>query len=1575
MPLPNGFVPDAPEGFIPDAPDLSAPPKSNIPVTPAAPVVPPVAAAPSPTWEITGNKAANHPVGGTNIPTMSGGEGVPIPTAPQMEATHAEANGEVPLVPGFGESSPNGMRAALGSATLNTAPYAASALQAGNWQEFKDRLKVLQPRYMKAQEEHPGMATVGGLAGGVALPFSKVGYLGQVGVGAGAGAIAGFLGSDLNASVKERAQNTAVGAAGSAAGAAILGAVLHPSAAPREPAILSPELTENFIQSLNEVPPPLGGELRAAPLKGMKGPAETPKMSPFEVIQKLETDPASVPSTRVTTPAAMKATAASVHFNEDGVPTGAIYEVNGDGVAQYIHPAPITTVDDAYRFKQLLVKYHPDVPYSVDPEIWLRADDAMQRALYPTAREARGMNLSDLRPERQVPVGAETNAGPGRIRRTPTPRDEAPLSRPGSEPALVNYDESAGLEIHKLESPSAKIASLQNRAIRAIDTPQGVRYAREVGGHEKGFTLLTPFDAEEGIPTIARVSRVANDSIRVPEAGELNKVVNASQPKAEVDVHVDPAPGSSFSRDAVQEGKVAAYNQNRDSGPKAYRYGKEGEVSPTNASAGLFYSVGKPLEGYNSLGRSLKEIAPNAQRPFVVPGRVTYPGEHALQTLDPATWNAVKNLSHEELANYILEKWPGMDLSNYSSTTHQLLETIGAQVARARGYDAIIANKGTEFVALKSSAIGPSGEGGGNGLPPPPPGPEPMPPPPPPGPPPPSGAASDEMLGKLTKQASTWDKLRRQFVGAHLRSPLDFASFVSDQQSLKNLEKGWVATNNALERRLGSAAKANDFKEGVLSYLKRDITEQQLAEQHPEAWTKMRDMIGDAVAMRDSNQKWLVEHGYVPDETFSQSEGDMFKAYVTREYAAHNLPPGKWLKIIEKDKAVWDRAIKGYQEWSGGTKDAITAEADIRAALGTEDPGGALFSKNNAVKGGVSATQKLGYRKDLPDWYRNLLGENRDGFLAISKTLATQDALINNFKIWEGLASNPAWVAPKAMAADWVQLPDNPRQFGKASGMYASPDVYDALVTLPNIKHQTDPILGAILGYVKTNQVSLGSFRTFLNMTVDNLAGGVLSGGVDLTRPIATGRGIKYAAKAMSEFRKNPLAQNEWAQFIRDARRIGTDAPGHIGADVTSLQKRQAADAMMQIAGVKEDSFPNILAKMAELHQRAGAKGSVIVDGIDRVQKLASWKIVSDGLMEKGMPREDALRKAARSIFQSYAMYDRTAPIAERLSNSYMGVAAPYSKFAMERNRIWGSIPGRILSNEDPGLKFRLLKWAAVGTALFGAQNGVRGYLGQVSKEDVDADMQNRAGTLAEKGSPNVCQWVAPVRINGKVVNMDMTQWFAPCNYLMGDQSAGPLANIAINIARGPLQGGAAGEVLDTGLQSLGINQGFETKPPMPGTNPLVSAGEAAMRAGAVPRLPLDLFNSATKAGLIGNQGSKKEAMSPGLGMARMAGAPVGDVQSVGIPGAKNPAMLNKAMQEKKQIADAVGVLRWAAAQPPDKAQGPLQTIVDVLSGSSDPQAHRTMDAAIKLIKAHADELAKTGKLNRAAVQSHQQEK
>lgn len=1382
------------------------------------------------------------------------------------------------------------VRSTFGSATQNAAPYALAGIDALTGKTpFDVGLHEWNSLYQQAQEDSPIAANIGTIGGFAALPIGKLGLVGQMGVGAAASGLSTWLGSEMQASAKDVATSAVEGGLVTGALHASMYSMGKGAARLKEtykdrgvntarelpPILMTPAAVIDFHDSLGAIsflPPeskptwiskpgpetvlgPLGEARRLQNAEGsnilgkkvMDAESLLNKRTTARLAQVLKTialDPQSTPTYEVNNLSELHPVGpgAEIDLNPDGTYSVTILEVSNRGVGRYREN--IETVGDMERFRKQLADKHPDIAIHATDEamIELSGDDAMFNASLGRS----------VKVESKVQTKLPTSPDSTNYQRVPITA-ELPAGNPLPKPAIASASDGY-LSISNLDTIRAKEQSLIGRNVMAINTPKGVRYVRVLLDADNGFQGVAPLAPEEGVPTIARVSRVPVSQLREIPRTELRRVI------------------------------------------------KEAD--------------------------KLRVRFPN--------------GEHNPPDV------------HTEGGKY---EFPEAQLA--------------APPAK----------------------------------PPPPPAPpvapEPVPPPAPPGtPPPPLDAKSWAVVDALKKKLGKgYEAIRRELVPEHLRADFELGNLIADKQSIHNLVAAQTSAQRALERGLKTGKRINEFREDLYKWAKAEIsndengklrayTDEYMAAKYPEQWAAKRDMLKDWERTRDEQHQKIVELGGIDDNTYTDEErGILLKKYVTRTYALQTMAPNKRLKIVEQDVKLMEKATKGYQDWAKANNQTLSeanARGKVIQALATDDPASMLFGEKSGGK--PSPNENLKKRLDLPEWYRELLGENRDGIYAISRTDATQKAVIQNLSIWKAISQNPKWCVdsldklPIELRDSWAksQLPINKRWFGAASGKYVAPEVYDSLVTLSNAHYEGNKLAAAVIRIQKANWFSLGRARTYMATLMDNWWYSGLAGGVGLDRPLASGKAMWYVNKAMLEYRKNPFAQNEYAQFIRDGRRMGYDSPGHIGSDLSSQSRRQERYFMEKMAGLPPGStMPDMLTRMMDVHATITKPGSWMFETADRWHKLATVKMLADDFeggidyqggvpveVAKKMTREEALRRATRQMMEYFPMYDRASPAAKFMSKGSPGLVAPTAMFAMERNRVNWSIPAQLI--RDPKLKFRILKMGAISAGLYGANGAIRSAFGEVTDEDLAAAYQER-GMTQKLFQPGL--WFLPARIGGQLIPIDLTQSAGPLQYLQGDPELGPVVNVIMTSAMAPIQQGLAGVAVESLLNVGGIKTGFPDKPPLPGQNGWITAGQRVIDRGGIPAMIPEAYNNLNSTGLIGDPTRKQENVPVSMAIARTLGVPVSTAMSVGND--KNPSFQAKISGGVGDIGQNMAFIIMASQLPNDKKVPLLQAFVNELSKDPTPEKQKIIQAAILEIKKAAIDLGTTGRLESAAKASH----
>lgn len=1438
---------------------------------------------------------------------------------------------------------------------------------------FGEEREAALARSQAFQENHPIAANLGGLASFAVLPVVD-NPLGSALLGGTANALSTWIGGGSAKDVYESgiegvmmmgAMHQGTKIAGETAKAGTAGELSKLREAGRQnqkatkPVLLEPQSVADLMDQL------------AVPVEGKIQWLQAPSIIPNKVntpearyglqrtLSQIAHDPASVPVYKVNSLKDMSPVGPVAEIQK--TPTGyqaVLQEIGPNGAGYYVEP--INNVADAVKFREALNKHHPDLgifTHSDARDPMMSDNPEIFNALYKKPVKVSDPEFVSSNPDK---------TGAGRSRPI-TPRDEAPAGYPEYPPSVAMVNGQGHLNIYNLHSTAAHMLSLEEQNIMAIQTPQGTRYLKRLDNADPRHAIAGPFDLMEGVPSIEKVSRVPDSKLRPLTHNELRRVSQRAQ---------------SFRRVFDKETAITDNEMGFDNAEPGVDWEPPENLNPRVFAGGGDYTPTK----YNEFGQYGNGVTVN---------RLT--GKEIGATNHYRKWAPVD--VHEEAKPQIGDKnklnfdTPQERFDKATKRMADILSPYNGDMAALRNrFDSRYQNALGELNAAKVELEKAGGMGGGK----PPEGPPPTiptaeePPPPndPANPPPPQDKPIWDLLAKVRKAAGkSYNLIQRNIQPPMLRAEFDLGNTIQDLKASQDLAKAQTAGQRAFERGLGWNRKRIDaFRERAYDWANGKITDETMAKEFPEAWNKKRDMMRDWEKMRDAQDATIRELGGIPKKR-SPSDVVKLNKYVTRSYIRETATPKARLKMVLADVDALDKGVKGFQEWSKNNKNKTLPYAEARGqlidALGGTDPDMDLFGEGKTVTV-KNPTNNLRKRLDLPDWYLELLGENRDGFYAMSLTDAVQKSTIAHLTAWKAVAENPLRSAasreelaqrglPQDVIDEWQTLPNNKLWYGKSAGRMVSPEVYDSMVTIPNAHYESNKLAAMVIKVQKHNWFSLGRMRTYMATFMDNWFYGLMAGGVDPTRPVASLKAMHYINKAMWEYRKNPYAPNEYAAFIRDMRRMGGDDPGHIGSDLSSQARRQEQYYLEKMASRTkfQKGYADWANDFTDLIGNVAKPGSAAFEMSDRWHKLASVKMIQDDLMRKptvlrqlyhamqgatapeGITNTELARRiAVRQMMEFFPMYGHGSPAANFLSHGGAGIAAPTAKFAMERNRVYGNLPANILKSD--AIKLRLLKWGILGNALYGAEGAMRKAYGDVSDEEIAEAYQNQ-GINQKMFQPGV--WALPFKVGGQVQLIDLTAYLGPIQYLQGDPSLSPVAKMLLTAGTAPFQQGMAGVAMDGLLNAGGIKTGPQDRPMVPGTNPWVNVAEKAAQKGAIPAIIPEAYNNFNATGLNGSLPRKQEPMQPSMAVARTMGAPV----------SQPPSFQAKVADDIGQIKQMQGYLVMAAQMKPDQRVGLFQAIVNWASENPTPERQKIMNAAKEGLKAAARDLALTGRLHEAA--------
>lgn len=694
------------------------------------------------------------------------------------------------------------------------------------------------------------------------------------------------------------------------------------------------------------------------------------------------------------------------------------------------------------------------------------------------------------------------------------------------------------------------------------------------------------------------------------------------------------------------------------------------------------------------------------------------------------------------------------------------------------------------------------------------------------------------------------------------------------------------------EMRQMTPAQQRQTMESVQRYVDGHISLDQLKALQPELNAKLfqqlearkLEMRADedrlkALGMLHPNQKLTDVIGAHADEI----------DYSTRMYFRSTLPNGEWAKIAARDRAgmaALRDAIKAdvytggkYANASNSTRNKLAndhlnfllGDPETMARLG-KDTEGAYKDIISEAGGSLKA------RKDLRWWEKAALGDIDNPFIRIAESQSRQKQLILRGAMWEQAAADPRMLVyadalDEVLHKDWQQLPSNPNLYGKAAGMYISPDAYEALVSAPLAQKNAATTISKFVNALKYSQ-TVGNHSSWVRNFMSNGQNAMLSNMVDpFASPVKVGSGMQRFFKDMAAFKETGGMQVPDMARDRFQRMMEL---GIVGSDYATHEFQEAAKAWTRIleaeAGLADGKI-NVSDLMTGLAKK-GADGkqklSELYSSIDAMWKYSTamaglekggFNLDTGALNEakaikfigkryrpnmdtKALSAQVQLEVASR-IHKSFPMLDRLGPAQIAMGKAAGPIFGPYVKTTTEIARNYAQLPARML--EEPGMAANMLKVAAVGGALYAANSQMRQAMG-INQEEV-----NRAFAAAP---PTVKQFkpgafALPWRDDkGRLVTADLTPFFEPLSYLTGNPETAAPARILQNLAMMPF----SGSLIEPELQDLLSRSGMIDPAYVPPTTPAwarTKEGALADLAGRIlPGTIRNTYNTLERGGI-----------------------------------------------------------------------------------------------------------------------------
>ena len=720
---------------------------------------------------------------------------------------------------------------------------------------------------------------------------------------------------------------------------------------------------------------------------------------------------------------------------------------------------------------------------------------------------------------------------------------------------------------------------------------------------------------------------------------------------------------------------------------------------------------------------------------------------------------------------------------------------------------------------------------------------------------PPSDAGMAGILARASK--SMWNPV--------LWANRDIALAAAKSQSERSLQNVLSTSWEKRWRKLfGRKQDTVLFRQDVLKVGKGELSMDALSAKYPFVTQLRREFLETALQKRTANDERIRALGMLPERGEVSAEAE--EQYLSREFFRFMWGDGEWAAHVRKhDKLRLEKALR-YFEASIKDSEVIGGEGLSRpdllklkkaqaaryvdAIMG--DPAFTEFDPlRSGTKGVPSALQSLKHRRleerlhELEDEVakaganvpkeleqalakekehvaviKSLLGESTDGMAAIGTTLARQEVLIRRGEMMRDLAKVPELVSPfagqKAADGRWfVEVPSDRTSWGRLSGKFVHPDLYEALTWAAGTPEIAKGWMSMFWRMFKANIIlpGLAGFSPMAHNLMGDLMFGIMSGGLDITaNPMRATRAMLQAAKSTAAMGDPAKLLGHDAELYQRAVSHGIVTPGFMELEVAGRTMKR----LMQLeADPRARVWDHIMAvaSPAELGKRAVGGLSKLYDAPSRLFRFAAWlgnreRILANPrkyLGERFSPgmaddlleaHADAL--ATRWINETYPNFDRIGRWQEGIRAS--GVAgAVVPTFATEDIRIHSMFPERLMRSgkaiatgnvsdgADPDLAFRTMRWAGVVMAM-GSMYAAKRRANGISDDDVAEAIKATPDYVQGHGLGLFADMERDE--NGKVVIRDYSAFIAPLRYTYGRDDAPWPTRVVWNLVKTPIAGG-----------------------------------------------------------------------------------------------------------------------------------------------------------------------------------------
>ncbi len=853
--------------------------------------------------------------------------------------------------------------------------------------------------------------------------------------------------------------------------------------------------------------------------------------------------------------------------------------------------------------------------------------------------------------------------------------------------------------------------------------------------------------------------------------------------------------------------------------------------------------------------------------------------------------------------------------------------------------------------------------------------------------------AADITFAKNLDKNGLLEKAKKALVPTGLQGGDYLRQYVQQYESLKVGNDTRALLQKKFIKDFG--VKARDALDMDLAkYAKGSIDAATMSKRYPEMWKSLQVKVDSELLKVRKFQDELIQLGVLdPKDILSRAAVEQ---YITREYH-HFANPEAWKRIRAQEQSINTRASIASKEWwpDRDIKEAHPEITDFNAwrlskleqLLAEDNPNSSSYKAPPALGAlKMRGTTKLikqadgtmkEVRVDTAPWFREFLGEETSAAYSLAATQAKQAELRARAILWKDMAADPRVsaisVTDQQIAQGWKQIdPHQKNLWGDLAGRYVAPHIWDFVVDAPQhaaASRDFASVLARGLNALrKSNEVAWGGATAWFNDTVGQAQQAAMSGAWQPLNPASAlemADAQVHAALSWAEYNKNPLAETEGAQFIRDAQRLGAKGKGFNAMEGVGIDSQLRE--LQKHFGAQPSPLHQILTAPFRGYMKGLQAGGHAMDVYPMVQRMGAFKVLTDKALANpdlvggvsGNLRERAMRYAADKVLSSYYTPERLAPAVDALRRSPASLPfKSYMSWKADRLTKMGLLGKRFFDPNEVEMRKSMMGMGVLVTGAYALMK----YMDPTSDEEKAA--MNRQASIGGSKYKNSAAFTCFHLDNGKLGCVDWAPVLEPLQYGAGDPSMPWYGRMLDNMTLGwtddtllgrPIRE-LASNIIDKRLAPPPKDQAIH-----PDTNDAFAAIDFAWKDLSLgPKFVPKMYNDAKASGVLGNDlGWAKPENSGSTFAMRTAGLPYQEFQ----PGTEKAAS-QVISSDAAQVFELIRRYKSIARRPPDQAAGMAREMWNAANGIKRPdEKDRAMQAVMDAIQQSTQQLGKDSQL------------